>query len=326
MHGLRTTAVITGLVFTCAAPHAAKASTVFTGTQWDTAVSNVIHADVAQSVRLPDGRILWDFGDTTQVRGVSTVTRGGYPHSAFLTQQPGTLSFTPVPGRYGFGWQQVPNWSDGTYFWMGAPVVDGGKLYVLGQRIRGVVPFTIVGSYMAVFDASTLAFQKIIKVPGGPDGTTGWGGTGKGALGWWLTGTHNTACSNATDCKIGDAVWVPFGHIGDTANWQLHYANMPALLNLGTTIGLYNTGTGWDAFTKTGDAYGGTTIEKLHATAPGSVWSVVSQVPAPSPAGTVTYGVAVHPEQASPAGQIMVSYDVNGVASAYGPRFLWLSR
>lgn len=324
MYSIRVAAVLAGVAVAFAAPQAAEAGTVYSSTQWNAAFAKTIHADTAQSVTLPNGKILWVFGDTLQVNGVSTVAAGGgFPHSYFVLQQPGTLNLTPVAGKYRLG-QEVPNWSDGTFFWMGAPVVDGGKLYVLGQRIRS--PLTIVGSYMAVFDVSTLAFQKIIAVPGGPGGMTGWGGVGKGTLGWWLTGSHNVSCSNATNCKVGDGVWVPFGHLGDTSQWQLHYNNMPAALNLGTTIGLFNTGAGYDAFTKTGDQYGGTTIEKLHAATPTSTWTVVGSVGIPSPVGTVTYGVAVHPEQAAPAGQIVVSYNVNGVAALYGPRFLSMTK
>jgi hypothetical protein len=176
---------------------------------------------------------------------------------------------------------------------------------------------------MAEFNASTLAFQRIVPVPGGK---TSWGGVGRGALGWWITGTHNVACTHATDCKVGDAAWVPFGHLGDTTRWQMHYGIIPVSLNLGTTVGLVNTGSGYDAFTKTGDEFGGTTVEKLHAASPSSIWSVVGSAAAPSPAGTVTYGVAVHPEQAAPAGQVMVSYDVNGFTAQYHPRFMYMSR
>jgi hypothetical protein len=50
------------------------ASTVYATSQWHSALDRVIHADVAQSVTLPSGRILWVFGDTTQVNGKATVS------------------------------------------------------------------------------------------------------------------------------------------------------------------------------------------------------------------------------------------------------------
>ena len=93
---------------------AVAAGTVYPISSWDTALAKVIYADDTQSVTLPDGDVLWVFADTTQVNGVSTVGPYGYPHNAFVLQTAGTLTFRAVPGAYGYGWQQVPNWSDNT--------------------------------------------------------------------------------------------------------------------------------------------------------------------------------------------------------------------
>jgi hypothetical protein len=236
----------------------AQGGTVYTTGQWDSALSSVIHSDNAQSVVLPNGKILWVFGDTTQVNGVSTVGAYGYPHSAFVLQTPGTLTFTAVPGLYGYGWQQVPNWSDGTYFWMSTPVVDHGNLYILGERINGASNFSVVGSYVAEFNASTLAFESITQVPGGSTGTTVWGGAYQGNGGWWITGTHGIPCSYATDCKGGDMAWVPARDLANSDDWQVYNNVIPASTNIGTTLALAPTTSGWDIFTKQGDAYGGT--------------------------------------------------------------------
>lgn len=304
----------------------ASTSPVYATSQWDTALSNVVHADVSQSATLPNGTILWVFGDTVAVNGVSTSGAYGYPHDSFATQAPNTLTFTAVPGNYGYGWQQVPNWSDGTYFWMETPIVDNGVLYILGQRIQGVNPFTVKGEYVAVFDAKTLAYQKIVQVPGGTTGITTWGGFAKTATGWWITGTHNVSCSYATNCKVGDFAFVPFGKLATSTAWKVYNNVIPANNNLGTTLGLLKTGAGWDIFTKEGDAYGSTQIEKLTSSSlPGS-WKVNGTWSAPSPTGTVTYGVAVHPEQMSPSGQILVSYDVNGIDADTHPLFEYLPR
>lgn len=290
----------------------------------DTAMGAAVHADDAQSVTLPNGNILWVYGDTTQVNGTSTSGIYGYPHDSFVLQKPGTATFTPVAGSYGYGWQQVPNWSDGTYFWMSSPVVDNGVLYVLGQRIQGVSPFTVVGNYVAVFNASTLAFQKIVAVPSDASGTAIWGGIAKDTGGWWVTGTHGVSCVYATDCKVGDIARVPFGSLATPSKWQVSSNVIPASTNIGTTLGLVKTNAGWDIFSKLGDAYGGTQIERLSAASVTGVWTVNGTWDAPSPAGTVTYAAAVHPEQAAPSGQVMASYAVNGDDADYHPLFLYL--
>jgi len=304
----------------------AYAATPYTADQYASSLDSTIHADDTQSVTLPNGNMLWVFGDTIQVNGASTVSGYGYPHDEFVVQAPGTLTFTPVAGQYGYGWQQVPNWSDGSYFWMSTPVVDGNNLYVFGQRIQGVSPFTVVGSYVAIFDANTLAYQKIVPIPSGATGQTGWGGAVKTATGWWITGTHPVSCSYVTDCKMGDVAHVPLGKLAIPSGWSVYNNVIPSTTNVGTTLALIRISRGWDIFTKTGDAYGGTTIERLSTSAfsPTSGWKVNASWAAPAPSGAVSYGVAVHPEQAAPAGQVLVSYNVNDFQSTCWPLFSYL--
>src|SRR5215471_4721662 len=115
----------------------ASASTVPTAAQYDTAIANAVSADVASSVKLPDGNFLWAFGDTTKVNGVSVSGADGYPHDSFAIQVPKTASFTMLAGPYGFGWQQVPNWSNGDYFWANGMIVVGTTLYVYGDQVSG---------------------------------------------------------------------------------------------------------------------------------------------------------------------------------------------
>ncbi|MEJ3750625.1 hypothetical protein WEI85_46130 [Actinomycetes bacterium KLBMP 9797] len=321
---LRALAVTALLLAGWAAPARAALGPVYPASNWTAALEKVIHADVTQSVTLPGGDILWVFGDTTRVNGVSTVGPYGYPHSAFAIQTAGTLTFEAVPGPYGYGWQQVPNWSDGTYFWMSTPIVDSGSLYVLGQRIRGVSPFTVVGPYVAVFNASTLAFQRIVPLPSGATGTTMWGGVAGTSNGWWITGTHPVKCSYSTNCSVADMAFVPFGGLADAARWTVYGNVIPETTNIGVVLALRKAATGWAIFTKRGDAYGGTQIERLTATSVTGTWTITGMWDAPSPAGAITYAVAVHPEQAANSGQVLVSYNVNGNEADYYPRFLYL--
>jgi hypothetical protein len=116
---------------------AARASTVPTAAQYDTAIAKAVSADVASSVKLPDGNFLWAFDDTTKVNGVSVSGADGYPHDSFAIQVPEQASFTMLAGPYGFGWQQVPNWSNGDYFWANGMVVAGSTLYVYGDQVSG---------------------------------------------------------------------------------------------------------------------------------------------------------------------------------------------
>jgi hypothetical protein len=275
---------------------------------------------------LPNGNTLWVFGDTTQVNGVSTVGGFGYPHDSFVTQAAGTMNFTPVTGTYGYGWQQVPNWSDGTYFWMSTPIVDNGTLYVLGSRIQGVNPFSVVGNYVAEFNANTLAFEDIYPIPMGDTGTTAWGGVAQGPNGWYITGIHNVTCSGVTDCRAGDLAYVPFGQLTNSSSWTITDNFIPASDNIADLALVQNGTNGWDIYTKLGGPYGSNQIEQLTSSSVYGPWTISNTVDAPFPSGTVTYGVAVHPEQTSPDGQVLVSYNVNGVSTDYHALFMYLPK
>jgi hypothetical protein len=211
----------------------------------------------------------------------------------------------------------VPNWPDGTYFWGAVPIVDGEVLYVIGVRVRGVNP---IGNYLAEFDAKTLAYRQTVAVPGG---TTVWGGQVRASTGWWISGSHGVACQYATDCKVADMAFVPFGELSNPTAWKVHGDVIPAAENLGTTLGIRSTSSGWDAWTKQGDMYGGSNIIRLKARSPLGPWALAGQWPASvATAGDVTYAVAVHPEQPAPKGHMLVTYAENG--TTYHPWFLYL--
>jgi hypothetical protein len=300
----------------------ASAQSPPSATALDSGIAAAIHADTAASVELPSGEALWIFGDTTAVNGTSTVGAYGYPHDAFALQSPGSTSWSVQPGPYGYGWQQVPNWSDGTYFWPATAVVDGSTLYVFGERIQGVSPFTVVGDYAAEFTTATPpVYEGIVPVPG--SGGEVWGGSAQAPGGWWLFGTRQTGGSNCLSaCKTGNVAFVPSGEEADSADWRITDGALPASLDLGTAVSPERLGSGWVAFTKVNDILG-TQLERLSASSPTATWSVTGTWTAPdSVAADETYGVQVHPEQPAASGQILVSVCENG--TVYDPQFIYL--
>lgn len=311
----------------------AGAATPPTAAALDAGIASAISADVAASVVLPSGSYagdaLWVFGDTTKVNGVSTTGALGYPHDAFAVQQPGATTWTVLAGHYGttYGggpWQQVPNWSDGTFFWAEGVVLDGSTVYVLGNRISQSGSSVTVGDpYAAEFSLATLAYQGVVQLPG-PAGEV-WSGSARASLGWWIAGTRGVSCTDATDCKVGDMAWIPFGDLATASDWQLHDGVFPATLNAGTTIAVDNTGSGWVAYTKLGDVYGSNSIGRLSASSPDGSWSLTGSYPAPSvlQTGELTYDAQVHPEQPASSGQVLVSVAEND-SGAYDPQFTYL--
>src|SRR6185312_7921336 len=120
-------------------------------------VAAAVRSDLAASVELPDGGQVYVFGDTVAVNGqvICAPSRcpDGYPHDSIAIQRPGTATFpmqSCAAAGCPYGWQQVPNWPDGSYFWMAAPAVTGTSLYVIGERISPSAGM-VEGEYTASF-------------------------------------------------------------------------------------------------------------------------------------------------------------------------------
>lgn len=279
----------------------------------DAGFAAAIQSDVASSTYDPyTGKELWVTGDVTRVDGTPVTGYYGYPHGAFVISSPGSSSFTALPGAYGTDYwdgsanpshyyQQVPNWADGTYFWAAFPVISGDTLNVIGERIRGVSPFTVLGSYDARFNAATLAYEGIIAVPG----TSGdaWSGIAKVSGGWWLTSQR------------GDVAFVPSGDIGAPAGWVLHPGGVPV------TAGSWPVKENghYQLFCA---AYGGTDAEEYTSSSMTGPWtgpSGILTLPQPQTDG----GIIAHRDLPAPPGEILISWDVDNSAT-YDPEFAYV--
>jgi hypothetical protein len=105
-------------------------------------IAAAVRSDLAASVQFPDGGQVYVFGDTRAVNGQMICGPShcpdGYPHDSIAIQRPGTATFrmqSCAAAACPYGWQWVPDWPDGSYFWMAAPAVEGSSLYVIGERI-----------------------------------------------------------------------------------------------------------------------------------------------------------------------------------------------
>lgn len=286
-------------------------------TALDSGYSAAIHADVASSVYDPKlGKEIWVTGDVTQVQGTSTVGAFGYPHSAILEEAPGSTSFVPQTfNSEKFGtdywggnvvsashyYQFAPNFSDGTYFWAAFPIYENGVVHVIGERIQGVVPFTVLGTYDVQLDAGTLMYKGENSVPS----TSGdvWSGWVPVAGGYWFTSQH------------GNAAFIPVGQI-DTL-WAVKMNAVPATdgswpVQAGSEFHLFAT---W---------YQQTPIVEYTAptvTGPWSSPATIGQMSVPENDG----GVLAHPDLPAPSGQILINWNEND-SSKYDPQFLYVNR
>src|SRR3954447_26146129 len=112
--------------------------------------------DQAATVALPDGRVLWLFGDT--VRGArlpdgSRAMGSAFVHNSALVQTGGCLRALPAAAEL------IPNRPDGQWYWPLTGVVVGHRLVVLCARVTGTgtggFDFRTTGVDAAVFDLSS---------------------------------------------------------------------------------------------------------------------------------------------------------------------------
>jgi hypothetical protein len=290
---------------------------------YDRGVAAAVRSDLAASVQLPGGGQAYLFGDTVAVNGqvICGPSRcpDGYPHDSIAIQRPGSATFAMqscAAARCPYGWQQVPDWPDGSYFWMAAPAMEGNSLYVIGERI-GRSAGTVEGEYTARFTlgaGDALTYQGITALTGAA-GDSQWGSAAAdpSGRGWWLTGTRDTGGTGCVaDCKTMDTAFVPVAGMAHPAAWHVQPGTLPSGEghDLGTVVSMsYVTGRGWVAYTKRDDITG-SVLERLNAWHVTGPWHVAAQRwPAPpAPGCGWTYSAQIHPASPAPAGQMLVSW------------------
>ena len=289
--------------------------------QYQAAYATAIASDGGASIALPDGTDLWTTGDVTAVDGTCVTGAWGYPHGAFMETPSGSATFTVLPGNYGSDYwgcdnptpgrqfQQVPDWvnSDGSqdFFWAAFPIVDGGTLNVIGERVHATGPgpldFSIVGSYDARFSISgdAVAYEGTCPVPAA-SGDVWSGEASDGSGGWWMTSQQ------------GEVAHVPGGGLATSSAWKVTAGAAPS------SAGSWPVRVSghYDLFAA---QFGTTTVQRWTASTPAGPWS------GPVSAGTLPQpqtdgGIVAHPELGAPPGEVKISWD-DGTSAGYDAQF-----
>jgi hypothetical protein len=307
---------------------------------YDRGVAAAVRSDLAASARLPGGGQVYVFGDTFAVNGqvICGPSRcpHGYPHDSMAIQQPGTATFlmqSCAASGCPYGWQWVPNWPDGSYFWMAVPAVNGNSLYVIGERISRTAG-AAEGECMARFTVDAgdaLTYHGITALTGAADDSQ-WGSVTADprGSGWWLTGTRDTGGTGCVaDCKTMDIAYVPFTAMTHPSAWHVQLGVLPSGegYDLGTVVSMSHvTGYGWVAYTKRNDITG-SVLERLNAWHVTGPWQVATQKwqVRPAPGCAWTYSAEAHPASPAPAGRMLVSWassrDDSGASCDIRPQF-----
>ena len=134
--------------------------------------------DMTSSVLLPDGRRFYTFGDTAYYglnRDGSSGPMTGFGNNSAWVQSGGCFTVVYRSGPGTRSWVLPPQ-QDGSFFWPGASVVAGSRLYVFMQRIRLNSTFgTSLGASVAVFDLPSLKLARLTPIPWIPQRVFGQG-------------------------------------------------------------------------------------------------------------------------------------------------------
>jgi hypothetical protein len=304
--------------------------------------------DQTASTRLPDGRVLWLFGDTFQ-GGVnpdgSRAAGTRLVHNSLVIADRGCLRGVSGPS----GAEVVPNTSDGQFFWLQQGFFAAGALYATAIRVRKTGPgdfdFATTGTFLVRFayaPGGTPTFAALYGTPasGTPDATPLWGAGVAQADGYtYFYGTRSMPGI------LGDALYVarvPSREVTVPAAWRFStgttWSATPGSARPVSVAGGVSTSLSvwrcrdaiWCGLTKSGGAFG-KAIVLLSARAPTGPWTetVVGLSPSLVHPGEFTYNSLAHPEIPLADGALLISTNRNTLdrsrlmadADLYKPQF-----
>lgn len=303
-------------------------------------------ADQAASVRLPDGRYAWLFGDTVQGTltrrdGALAVSRWVMPHSSAVVTSGTSCRDTRVvtgPRRTSL----LPDAANGEVHWPMAAVVDGGQLHVFAQRVR-LTPhqgFTSTGTRLAALHyrdsagrPATPAFSRWQPTPStgvAEDRGIQWGAAvERSGSHLYVYGTRGSKDPMVFGKSLHVAR-VPVGRLGSWASWRYWdgrswvtgsaraVAVKEAAGGVSTSLSVDRVGERWVAVTKK-DEFLGREIVVLTAERPTGPWRetriATTDTDADLEEGDVTYTALGHPDIPLTSGRMLVSVSRNNLDS-----------
>lgn len=277
-------------------------------TSWRAADGNV-------TVALPDGKIVWLFGDTRR-------ERRPFIHNSVLVQEGTRLTSTT-------GGQAIPNDSDGDFYWPTDGVVDGGLLRVfLGRVAHDGRPGSFVnkGVALATFTFDERGFPMYAgmrNVSSEPEDVgIQWGTAAVSDGGYvyvygqrrredpWLFG-RDVYLARAPAGELVDlGTWRYWtGSSWVTSQFLARPIEIAETSRFSSNFSVDKVDDTWLVVSKEADAAGNRIIE-MAARGPAGPFSVTGTLPAPSSSEQWTYQAKGHPELALGDGRTLVTWNV----------------
>ncbi len=282
--------------------------------------------DGAYSVLLPNGTDAWIFGDTGTARVINgTRNPWQFIHNSFVLEQDGKLVAT-LYNRSNGGQGMISPIQPNSYFWMGAPNLDGNVLQVLSQQQSN--NGLDLGETVASFFAKNLTVKNITQINLAANTSPSW--TLKDGNYTYIYGVQNAYVF--VERIRGTNILSPMQYFNGS-RWSTNPSNLavigPFLGSGASVIKFRNRYLLFGLF-----PYLSNNIYMYSSCSPSGpfidgkvIYSTPEQNEYPKSDGVFTYEPLVHPELSS-GNSIVLSYSVNGGgnnASIYRPRFLFLN-
>lgn len=308
-------------------------------------------ADSGQSTRLPNGKVLWVFGDTF-VRPETQSSGGAFINNNFILVDKGcaqavsgpndaqgqpTSTVTPT------GSFDKPGVTD--YYWPNIPYIDGNTLNVfMWHMYNDDSGFHMIGQDLAQFDVSGAVpvLTSLHQTPGSANGETqpGWGSAVLRADDFtyiygnidkyeeWVFGKYYYVARVPNGQVASQAAW----RYWDGANWVANQtaaaAVIPGTAGVGAVSSVYQRPNGSYVLVSKKFDMVGSDIVAWTASSPTGPWIESSTLIAPVPnvdtaAGEHTYFGLAHPEVPLASGKMLISWSLNSNDPGFfgGPRY-----
>lgn len=299
------------------------------------------HADFGQSVKLPNGKIMWVFGDTFIATAGATKSNLLVNNTALITEKGCITAITgPMVNGKETAWikptgtNDLPNLQD--YYWPSTPFMDGSTLRMfLLHMYNDNNGFHVIGTDLASFSLLTgqPRLSSVVKTVGSAsyDATPWWGAAAISNGGYnYIFG----ALDKREYLVFGKYYYLARVPVGQTANqgmWRYWNgsawvtdpaAAQPVIkgeVGLGTNVSLYKKSNGeFVIIYKKGDVFG----KDLYALKSRSLtgpWtdatpSLLAPIPQPSPSISErddTYLGLGHPWIPLSSGKLLVNWSLN---------------